>query len=202
MTKNKIIIASISSVVVLAAVGAGLYYLKPWQAPIPEFSFNAQQAPGWWGGTNGNTQASVTEDYAGDTPREKLAVAYTTILHGEGEGKSAPDNCFLMYSYYDYHPESLSGEYEAYEKAKIAFGDTTLTRVSTSQQRITTFEGERSYELRQYEFGGESVKDSLKGYETGFVEMDNGYIRIEGVCATANALSETLAVLPSIQLKR
>ncbi len=190
------------SIVALAAVGAGLFFIKPWQPPVPFFSFQNEQATGWWGGTNGNPRASTTEDYLGEIPREKLGVAYTTILHGEGEGKSASDNCFLMYSYYDYAHENLAGEYEAYERAKTSFGDAALTRTNTTQQTIATFEGERSYELRQYALDGTSVKDSLKGYEIGYVKMDNGYIRIEGVCATAEQLTETLRVLPSVQLKR
>lgn len=201
MTKKTIIIASVITISLLG-VGAGLFYFKPWEPTIPQFVFDNDKAPDWWGGKNNNSRANATKDYMGDTPVDKLDVAGMTILHGTGEGQSAADSCFFMYSYYDYLPESIEAKYADYSDRKSDSGDGAVVAVTATDTRsISTFEGDRSFELRRYNLTIPG-QDMMNGYAIGFAELSGGHIRIEGVCKTTEDVEKALPVLTAVSLKR
>jgi|GEM_PF-1062497 len=195
------VIAAVAAVaVILAFLFTRVYQIG---ASVPTFTFSSEQAPGWWGAKNHNAQALFDEEtYKGDTPKEKLSVAAINVFHGAGEGQSAPDNCFVMYSYYTYPLEDKAAAYTDYENAKDNNDPTTtLTTVNSSTQTLATPEGSVSFELRQYDLQMTGDTTSYQhGYEIGFVSLQNGYIRVEGVCSEASQLAATLPALSAVKL--
>lgn len=190
----------ISLIVIAACAGLGYHiYLRLQEnAPVPKFSFDAGKASGWYGRENINVQdVARTTDYKGEEPIDKLPIADLTITQEEPKASGVIDGCFVSYSYYDYALEDLAAAYDTYFDRKDPYG--TLTSFEPSLQSLTTFEGEKEYQLQQYRFVIEG-QDTLQGYQIGFIPLNSGYVRIEGVCPTYEDLALTLPALQSVQL--
>ncbi len=176
----------------------GLYIFN--NPSYPKFSHDSATIEGWWSSKNENLQKvarSAGNNYRGD-PIDTLPVADLTIHHGDRTGQSNPkDACFVAFSYYDYPLAGLDAAYVEYEDRKKAQGE--LKELDPSEHTITTFEGDETYELRQYDYTIEG-EDVLSGYQVGFVEMQSGHIRIEGVCKTAEDLQLTQPILETVTL--
>lgn len=202
MTKKNVILLCLGTFILGASV-TGIFTWQPWQSTPPRFAFNQQLVPNWWSGDNSNPRESWNADeYMGDQPIDEMEVAAINVMHGSA-GTSAADNCFVMYSYYDYLPNSIAEEYQKYEDQKSAFSDgIAFERIGVSQQSITTFEGDIPYELRQYKLVNKPVETSLEGYQIGFAALSSGYVRIEGVCKAGDDLSKTLDVFRSVRLNK
>lgn len=198
---DKLNLIALCIVVLLGIIGVSAYLqTRPEKsAPLPKFSFDQSKASGWWGRDSINVQeVAHTTNYTGNEPIEKLPVADTTIFHGTTE-QAAADGCFVTFSYYNYPIADLGTAYREYESRKTAQG--TLEILQPSQQVAKTFEGNKIYELRQYSYTIEG-KDTLSGYEIGFIELASGSIRVEGVCKTAKDLVLTQPILNSVTLNK
>lgn len=184
--------------IMLIAVIVALYIFN--NPTYPKFSYNDTDIEGWWSSKNENLQKvakSAGNNYRGE-PIDKLPVADLTVHHGERGSQSNPeDSCFVAFSYYDYPLAGLDAAYVEYEDRKKAEGE--LTALESSKQTLTTFEGDETYELRHYDLSIEG-EDVLSGYQVGFIEMSEGYVRVEGVCRAAENLEVTKPILEAITL--
>lgn len=184
------------------AVSIWLATQQPWSEPVPRFVFNQQLANEWWSGGNTNSRELwVKDDGQGpSTPVDKLPIAGMNVLHGSA-GSPAPDKCFLMYSYYDYRLNSLAAAYTDYENRKV-FDKTTdnFKHIDTKSVEISTFEGVKRIRVRQYDFSSESNQHILHGYQIGFTEMKDGYMRLEGVCKSSDDLDKSIEAAQSVRL--
>ena len=193
---------AVGALIALVCVAAivGLYIFN--NPSYPKFSYDNAGTEGWWSSKNENLQKvarSAGNNYRGD-PIDTLPVADLTVHHGERGSQNNPkDACFVAFSYYDYPLAGLDAKYVEYEDRKKAQGE--LKELDSAQHTIKTFEGDETYELRQYDYTIEG-EDVLSGYQIGFVEMQSGHMRIEGVCKTADDLALTHPILETVTLNK
>lgn len=190
------IYGNIAILLVLAVIG-GVIIANISKEKVPEFTFNSSLVEGWNSTGNTNSRELSKNEENPQTPLDELPVANMNVFHGE-IGSNVGDNCFLMYGYYDFPLDDIEAKYSEYEQGKDSFGD-EIRVVSDTTQKIRTFDGEKEFKLKQYEFITSS--EAMRGYQIGYATMSNGYIRIEGVCKTAEDLVGTLKVLETVELK-
>lgn len=203
MNKKLILFTCGIAALAFGGVASYLFFTSSREVDAPEFVFSAEAAPGWWAGRNYNARAGVDDSYQGDTPIDKLDTAFISVHHGENEMSPADDNCFLMYSYFDYPLHDTTQAYTDYEQAKKGGqgDDIALTTTTTSRAQLSTPEGAIDYDLRQYSLDGASLGDMQHGYAIGFATMKSGYVRIEGVCKDSTSLKGIVTTLPAITLR-
>lgn len=173
---------------------------KPTPSPSLVFSFNTKTALDWWAGDNFDSRATVTNDYQGSTPIEKLPVAGRVI--NQGGSKDHPANgCFVMYSYYDYAADTVALQKER-EEGMTAKSSLTMEHYGTHSMAIDTPEGVKTYQLSQYGISGPGSETMMRGVELGYVNLSNGYITIEGDCQEPNMLDTTIEAIQSIALTK
>lgn len=191
--------AGLLALIAVIAFIAGLYVSNT--TSYPTFSSDSSKTSGWWSSENENMQKvakSAGSSYRGTEPIDKLPVADLTIHHGEKGTAMAPeDSCFTAFSYYDYPLDGLDAAYGEYKDRKEAQG--VLKELEPRELTIKTFEGDEKYTLRQYDYTIEG-EDVLSGYQVGFIELNDGYVRVEGVCKTAKDLALNLPIFESVSL--
>ncbi len=181
---------------ICTVVGGVVIYMNT-RPPLPVFSYDASSVDGWWGSQNINVQKTAGSDYTGEVPKNKLPVADLTIHHGTAGSNDTPeDSCFTMASYFNYSLASTDSAYTEYENSKT---DGTLIKLELVERTFETYEGEKTYELRRYNYTIEG-QDVLSGYQIGFIPMSSGYIRTEGVCKTSDDLPLIDEVQPALRL--
>jgi len=196
MIKLKTIAIILVALAAVLGIGWHIYGRAQDSKPLPTFHFDASKASGWTGRDNINVQAVArSTTYKGTEPIEMLPIADLTIYHGE-PNSPAEDNCFVMYSYFDRVIGDLSTAYKDYADRKSKEG--ALEVFDPIPQTISTGEGDKNYYLRQYRYTIDN-QDALQGYQVGFVPLESGYIRVEGVCKTYEDLALTLPILQSVQ---
>lgn len=197
----KKILLILGILVVAGIIGATAYTLRVNNPPVPKFSTSLASDSGWWTGHNTNVQAmakSIGSDYKGEEPIDKLPVADITIHHGEEGSKNAPaDNCFTSFSYYNQPLNDLAAAYKNYEDRKNQ--QSHAEKLEPVKKTITTFEGNKDYELQRYNYVIEG-QNILSGYQVGFIPMSGGYIRTEGVCKTPADLDLLTPIIATVQL--
>lgn len=196
---NKLNIIAFGIAVLIGIIGLSAYLqTRPQKSdPLPKFSFDQSKASGWWGRDSINVQeVARTTNYTGNEPIEKLPVADTTIFHGTTE-QAAADGCFVSYSYYDYALEDEKAAYDSYFGDKASEGK--LESFAPIKLSLSTFEGNKEYDLQQYRFVIEG-QNNLQGYQVGFIPLASGYVRTEGVCKTYEELAQILPVMGSVRL--
>lgn len=81
----------------------------------------------------------------------------------------------------------------------IADGNTVVA-VATPTVTLQTKTGQLSYELQQFNMtppaGGEKIKSGL---ESGYIQLSDSYLYIEGNCDTAEQLASTIPALQAIK---
>lgn len=164
----------------------------------PKFAFDNSKAEGWWSNGNLNLQKVAGADYQRKEPKDKLPVADLTMHHGEPNKSAADDNCFIMFSYFDYALDSMDSAHKAYEDKKSEQGTIKVLKPVTIT--VDTPEGNKEIEMRQYDFTIDDEK-ALSGYQIGFAPLDNGYMRIEGVCKEADDLKTLKNVMDAVKLE-
>ncbi|MDB5162571.1 MAG: hypothetical protein JWN28_178 [Candidatus Saccharibacteria bacterium] len=163
--------------------------------PAPVFTFNVSKAPGWWAAQNYNSRASATDDYQGSEPVDKLPVASMTVFKGkQGEYATA---CFVMFSYYDYKVDvnQLKTDKDSETQA-----GTSMQKTSEQSLSIDAFDKARNFTLTSYELIGPDAKNAMKGMSYGWVEVDNGYVSVSGVCPTSGELDDTYSTIEAMSL--
>lgn len=181
----------------LFSIGYHIYGRIEASQPLPKFSFDQSNAAGWTASQNVNVQdVARSTTYTGAEPIDKLPISDLTVHHGS-EKDIPNDNCFLMYSYYKRPLDDLNAAYEVYIDRKTKDGK--VEELGSTEQTFVTFEGDVSYQFKQYRYVIEG-QDTLQGYAIGFASLASGYIRIEGVCKAAEDLALTLPILGSVRL--
>lgn len=204
MHKNKKVIYILVSVIAILGVVVSVFILNSNQIfsafgltkNPPIFMFNEQKAPGWWAAENYNSKASTdAKKYQGNEPIDKLPVASMNVFKGkQGEYATA---CFVLFSYYDYKADtnelSANKEREVAASNSMKFAGETTTSMSIlgSAKGVT---------LRNYELIGPDAENAMKGMSYGWIDLDDGYISINGVCPTANELNNTASIFNGITL--
>lgn len=186
------IIFVVNSSDILRAIGA--------PKPAPAFMFNESKAPNWWAAENYNSQAAMSKekDYRGSVPIEKLPVASITVVKGKkGDNTTA---CFVMFSYYDYKTDIA--KLKAEKNAGTLQGDSKFQNVGDMQSAINIPEGMKRFTLTKYELSGTGTENSMKGMSYGWIELNDGYIQVSGVCPTAAELQEAAQISEAISLVR
>lgn len=211
MSKIKIVLI-ITGVVILSVSGAGVYFLTQQPKPTsgPFFSFNRDSRPGWWAPTPEETKAELEKHEEIDTEKsEDEATSFLTVTHGgsplanDGMRKTAPDRCFLMYSYYQKPEVDVTNFYEEYESGKKFYEGDKVILTKNTTQTLQTFEGDFSYEFHEYDAQfANSSGDYLNGYSIGFAKLPSGYVRIEGVCKTAEDLRQLPEIMEAVRLEK
>lgn len=199
-TKKLFIILTIC---ILLVVATGIYVWNSpkllsafgFTKPVPVFIFDQSKAPGWWAGDNYNSQAGVDDTYEGDVPPDKLPVAGFNIFKGK-KGQNETD-CFVMVSYYDYK-EDVARLKE--EKERSTPTSMPTVKVGEKEAAINVLGSSRAFSLTHFEVTGPESKDLMKGMNYGWIETDEGYISVAGVCPTAAQLDDTIEVMKAISL--
>ncbi len=168
--------------------------------PAPVFTFNGSKAPGWWAVKNYNSQASTSteSEYQGSEPIDKLPIASINVNKGkDGEYATA---CFVMFTYYDYRTDIA--KLKAEKDAGTTQGESKFQNVGDMQSTISTPEGIKSYTLTKYELSGPGTENSMKGMSYGWVELNDGYIQVSGVCPTETELDDTAHISEAVSLAK
>lgn len=165
---------------------------------VPAFTFNQSKAPNWWATENYNSQASMKneKEYQGSEPIDKLSVARINVLKGKKDEYATA--CFVMFNYYDYKIDIA--KLKAEKDAGNSKGGSKFQNVGDIQSSINTPEGDKSFTLTKYELSGPGTENSMKGMSYGWVELDEGYIQVGGVCPTAPELDDTAHVSATVSL--
>lgn len=181
----------------LFGIGYHIYGRIEASRPLPKFSFDQSKAAGWTASQNVNVQdVARSTTYTGATPIDNLPISDLTVHHGSN--KDIPeDNCFLMYSYFRQPAGDIDERHKEYIDRKIKDGK--VEELGSTEQTITAFESDVSYQFKQYRYVIEN-QDTLQGYSVGFAPLASGHIRIEGVCKAAEDLALTLPILGSVRL--
>lgn len=197
-------IGIITGGLLLIGVAAAIVFTFAQNRPSgPQFSYNSWGRDGWYESYNGNLQAYATglgDQYKGKEPIEKLSIADLTVHHGEiGADKTPEDNCFIGFSYFDYALENgLEAAYKEYEEGMIVEGN--LESFSSRANSLKTPDGNKEYELRQYDFTVEGVT-TLSGYQIGYIDLESAHIKIDGACRSTDDLALTLPILDAVTFK-
>lgn len=200
---------TLSIVSILIILAASSWLLLRAQIPgsgnlaVPVFTFNQTLAPGWFNTSNYNSQANVdpeTYDESISEPINQLPIASTGVHHnGPDNTDQHPDNCFVLFSYYDYPLDDILAAYTEYEERMNTWG--SFEQLGVSEQTITTPEGDKLYHLCNYQTIVDGGSNYMSGNQIGFVALSSGHIRIQGVCQTAKDLHLSTAILSSVQLR-
>lgn len=163
--------------------------------PAPIFTFNESKAPGWWAAENHNSQTTAGENYQGSEPIDKLPVASINIFKGkEGEYATA---CFVMFSYYDYKADVAQLKNDKENEVSVS---TSMKKIGEENAAIETFGVTKNFTLTKYELIGADAENAMKGMSYGWVDLDDGYISVSGVCPTGVELDSTLSASSAISL--
>jgi hypothetical protein len=76
----------------------------------------------------------------------------------------------------------------------------SMSETAIVSSTLQTNDGERQYELHQYKASGGSDEKLMGGLELGYVQVKNGYVKVEGHCETAEGLSTTIPALQAYKL--
>ncbi|MEO6761606.1 MAG: hypothetical protein ABI220_04505 [Candidatus Saccharimonadales bacterium] len=137
----------------------------------PQFSFDSTGVTGWKQG-----------------PRDKISMAL--FYH--------PTDCFISV-------EHKSGTVDvAAALSKLETGWTgsgnAASEVGTPKVTLQTNSGQQQYDLHQYSITGpEGASKLYSGEEFGYIQLDNGYIKIEGYCKPGDQLPATIPALEAIK---
>lgn len=203
LTKKKLFVTVLVAVILLGIIAtififnnSNLKKVIGIKVDVPIFAFNEQVADGWWATGNSNAQATVTDDYAGDTPIDKLPIASRNIFQKQ---PGTTDGCFVMYSYYNY-PADIDALRKERESGFDKQSDLIYNALGTQLLAIDSPEGTKPYEVYQYAVTGPGSKQMQRGMSWGYVQLSNGYIAVNGVCPEGDQLNGTSSAMRSISL--
>lgn len=217
--KNKKIILGVSLSVFLAilAVGGGYVTYSKLKATVsddkatslnkdtPSFVFNNYKSIGWY--TGGNNWPDIN-DFTGDqVSADELPIADISIHQCKeaGECNGSEDmiggRCFVMLAL---KARSADPNVALAEKinSNNKSGDITMKEVGIKTLSINTPEGDKSYDLHQYDYITKNSSPIMRGNSIGFVALSNSHIEVQAVCEEAGQLDQTLSVLDSVRLKK
>lgn len=161
------------------------------------FNFDESKAPGWWAGDNikPNTSAQ-TQDPTSKEPAATRVIAQGTRAKPTG-------NCFVMYSYWTNDakdPSQVLSEITAPSDPSTQ-GSFTLEQTNTENLSMNLSNSDTAFQLHQYNKIIPDAAEMSSGEEYAVIKAGTGYIKIMGVCKTAQELSITLPVFSAVSFE-
>ncbi|MBI3889768.1 hypothetical protein HY312_04340 [Candidatus Saccharibacteria bacterium] len=170
----------------------------------PMFVFDKSTMPGWYsGGNNWVDASSFTGDQAA---KDDLPVADISLHQCKDLKKcdSSKDmiggNCFAMLSYRKY-PVEPEAAVSKKLKNNTQFGDMVVREVGVKKLSLRTSEGDRRYDLHQYDYEAKGDNSMMRGNALGFVSLGDAHVEVQTVCTEASQLDDALPVLSSVSLR-
>lgn len=138
----------------------------------PQFSFSPAAATGWHQG-----------------PTDKVSMA----LFG-------PNGCFTSVQHKT-GTVDVAAELKKDEAMLISMGYARADR-GTLSMTLKTSAGDKPYQLYQYSASGSPGGRAIKGGQAlGYVQLADGYVKVEGYCDTFDGLSSTTPALQAIRFQ-
>lgn len=197
-SKNKklTIIISIAFVLIAAAIGTTIWYkVYAFEAKYPLFTFNQSQEPGWWSPGSYKTTPEDIENYEKNKQDPGSSMPLASISAFKGKKGDYGDVCFVM-AFYQKGTIDITSTLK--EVVNTRDDSMTVKLTGTTQLSMLTPEGKKDYVLHQYDYVTASAIQH--GNEYGFIQLSDGYIKITGVCPTADMLPSTEAALSALSL--
>lgn len=205
-TNSKKLLVIISAIVVAGALIAGgvllWNHLKTTSTDSidrPSFTFDTTTALDWWtSGSSWPSDQDVTQ-YEDSAP---LPIVSFLAFEGVKDANDRIDQCFISASYYEGNVDiSFALQEKEYGMIKGRENSVSLSKIGEVLQTIKTSEGGKEYVIHQYDLTPAEGEEYQRGNEFGYVQLENGYIHIFGVCPTADMLGSTISAISALELK-
>ncbi len=161
------------------------------------FNFDESKAPGWWAGDNINPDTSAQKQ----DPSSKEPAATRVIA--QGTRAKPTGNCFVMYSYWaneSKDPAQVLSEIIAPSDPSTQ-GSFTLKQTNAENLSMKLSNSDTAFQLHQYNKIIPDAAEMSSGEEYAVIKAGTGYIKIMGVCKTAEELAITLPVFSAVNFK-
>lgn len=198
------ILIPVATLLVLTTGGVFAYKLISHHASADKvvstasFTFDESKAPGWWAGDNINPDTSAQAQ--NDTSKMPAA----TRVVAQGTRAQPTGNCFIMYSYWandPKNPNQVLNEITAPSDTSTQ-GSFRLEPTKTENLSMKISKSDTPFQLHQYNKVIPDAAAMSSGEEYAVIEAGTGYIKIMGVCKTAQELSITLPVFSGVSFEQ
>jgi hypothetical protein len=118
--------------------------------------------------------------------------------------KARPDGTSACFTSAEFKHGVVNANTEI-EKLQNDLGTTggNISLLSTTPGVLHTKNGDKSYELHQYKIeGGSGSKDAMQGLELGYVQLQDGYVKLAGHCETTDDLADVTPALQAYRLNK
>ena len=146
-----------------------------------------------------NINPDTSSETQGATSKEPSA----TRVIAQGTRAKPAGNCFVMYSYWandSKDPNQALSEITAPSDASTQ-GSFTLKQVNTHDLHMNISKFDTPFQLHQYSKIIPDAAETSSGEEYAVIKAGTGYIKIMGVCKTAEELAITLPVFSAVSFK-
>ena len=119
-------------------------------------------------------------------------------------GKEREDKTSACFTSIEYHRGTVDIQSEVQKMIKNSNGlGNTIAEISTQPLSLNTMNGNQAYELHQYQATGSSSSTKpMGGVEVGYLQLDDGYVKVNGNCETYDELQTTIPALQAYKLER
>lgn len=116
-------------------------------------------------------------------------------------GEKQADGTSICFTSIEFKPGTLAvaTEIQRQEKLLVTMGN-SITKEGIMKMTLRTPGGDRPYDLHQYAVTGKGDAKLMGGLELGYVQLADGYVKIDGHCETAGELVTTLPALRAYKL--
>lgn len=211
--KKHIVTFVVVGVLVSAAIiGCLVLYSRPKVASVnakapatnqgrPKFVFDTVKTPGWLTLGNNWPDASAADPaYRNEVPVSDISVHQCKAMShcASLDTDVIGGNCFVMASY-NKGAENLDKKLADTIEQNRKFG-TTIEEVGVKMLKISTYEGEKDYQLHLYDYQSKGGEALLRGNALGYVPLSDGYIDMRAVCAEASQLEQSIPTIQALRL--
>ncbi len=182
--RTKLIISLAAAIVIIAGVAAVLIYGNKTPSksevknestqPTPMFSFTG--ANDWRQGPSNETSMALF----GKARDDQTSACFTSIQYRTGT-------------------IDIAAELKEQQDSMAAMG-TPLTQIAATPVTLKTTKGDKEYDYHQYNMATNSTEDIMRGLGLGYVQLDEGYVQIDGHCNTAEELASTVPAIEAYKL--
>lgn len=139
-------------------------------AAVPSM-FTTSGVSGWWQGATSKTDMALFE---------------------------SNHDCFTSVQYKTGTVDAAADMQTATTKQAAAGG--TVTPGAVVSMNLQTTDGTKSYDLHQFTTTSADPSDkAMQGMELGYVQLANGYVKVQANCNTADQLPSTIPALNSVK---
>jgi hypothetical protein len=141
----------------------------------PMFSFDVAKASDWRQGPTDKVSMALF----GEARADKTSACFTSVQYKTGTVDA------------DAELQKQQRDYNVTGGSMALLGSVTST--------LQTVGGEKSYDLRQYAVESSDDLKVMGGLEIGYLQLGNGYIKVDGHCEAAEELNSTIPALKAIR---